>query len=215
MTRVALYKNGNHYRIFGNRKVHLPHTRFETASFSPQRGENFPKNSRIEPHCRVGAQRRRMNLSYALSAKQQNESPVRATDNSPGQASLRAPPWVYRPITQPPFAKPRDSASLICGFPPPLSRRNRFMGSPISILVCIGTMNLNPRKCLIINKAVLRFMESLLALFRLHCDHEPAALFQVFNRNKSSSCCSLSPGERVRVRGGRCKLKPETTLSFH
>ncbi len=31
-----------------------------------------------------------------MSAKQQIESPKRAADNSPGQASLRAPPWVNR-----------------------------------------------------------------------------------------------------------------------
>jgi len=52
---------------------------------------------------------------FEMAAKQQIESPERAADSSPGQASLRAPPWVTSPKILPLFAKPRDSANLICG----------------------------------------------------------------------------------------------------
>lgn len=48
----------------------------------------------------------------------QTKSPARAKGNSPGQARLceRAAPG-KNTQTQPHFSKPRESASLICGFP--------------------------------------------------------------------------------------------------
>ena len=68
-----------------------------------------------------------------MSAQPHTESPEWAADNSPGQsANHRARrPGLTAPKDQPPIAKPRDSANLICGLPTPLC-------PPTTPFLCIG-----------------------------------------------------------------------------